>query len=162
MLTVEQQKNLYGEILDSKLINKPRKKEYMNESGIPKFGKMFSDHSDSNGFDIRHDKEDIVPKPEEIFVRFGNDNGYFLTTLDSSYEQLSMPYELDTVPFHVYKVNPLYNGNEKISFEKGIVAPDFEQSGGGIQFFTGTKSVFYLIKIKFLLEITSDEYFKIR
>lgn len=152
--------NIYGKKLseDPKKLNIIRKPEYKDENGTIKFGKEYSKDADKNGFDVKFEKKEKKLISGEIYARFGSEAGRYLTLPGIPYQNLSMPYLVETVPFHIYQVNPDYKGTDKFVTE-GIVASDFEQPGGGIQYYTGKHDrVLELLQDEILIEIPATEY----
>lgn len=91
-------------------------------------------HADKDGFDLRNietnNKHTIeVELPfGTIIIRYGNKAGRFSAPKGTRYEELSLPYQKDTVEYNEYKVIA-----DKIKVgcivEKGIVAPGFGSEG---------------------------------
>ena len=97
----------------------------------------FAQYSDENGFDIRngvrgiYKKKIILPKGTEIF-RYGMPGGRYTAPMGEVYEDLSLPYLKETMPYHEYIVT------ERLRVicivERGVVAPNFNSTGGAIQY----------------------------
>lgn len=119
-----------------------RKPEYVSDPGNlksnPRFGQEFAIHADSQGFDITHRfpngqyKQTIELKPGTILLRYGSLYGSYTAPDRTPFEQLSLPYEQDSCQFHRIMVNRKIT--VQIIVDEGVVAPDFEQPGGGIQY----------------------------
>ncbi|MBO4988176.1 MAG: TNT domain-containing protein [Lachnospiraceae bacterium] len=151
--------NIFGEELPAEAdkLSIVRKPEYLDGNNQLKFGKEYSKDADSNGFDIKYKIKKKKLVAGEVYVRFGVEKGAYLTAPHTPYEKLSMPYILETVPFHVYQVNPKYKKRPRYVYE-GITAIDFEQPGGGIQYYIKSSSVQLLIQDEVLIEISPEEY----
>ncbi|SHJ41911.1 Protein of unknown function [Clostridium amylolyticum] len=73
-------------------------------------------------------------EPGKVIDRFGNpSNGYYLSPEGVKYEQRALAPHCEKLDYHKYKVIlPL-------DVESGIIAPWFDQPGGGIQYFTSNQ-----------------------
>lgn len=79
-----------------------------------------------------------------IIVRYGSERGSFVTDPGTSYSDLSLPYDKNSVEYHEYMVN------SDIACTKGTVAPAFGKKGGGVQYMTN-ESIGELVKSKALI-----------
>lgn len=134
-------RNDKGELISG--ITIARKNEYV--MSIDRMGKPIIDwdtyaiHSDPDGFDIT--KKDskgkyriryVLPHGTHI-IRYGHEGGSFTAPEGTRYDEISLPYIQDTCPFNEYVV--VADGLEvTCEVDKGIVAPNFETVGGGIQY----------------------------
>lgn len=98
-----------------------------------------TEYADKNGFDTRNAESNgtykislILPK-DTVIIRFGSENGKFTAPKNTRYEEVALPYTIDSVEYHEYRVaaDGLY---VQCIVEKGRVAPMFKQPGGGIQY----------------------------
>lgn len=157
----------------------------INGNRVADFHTEYAIHSDDNGFYTyaKVDESDgsvkeIVPatscypsshkykykmetKLEEgkIYKRYGPD-GQYLTECDSNYDNVSMPYIIDDVEVHYYLV---LKRTEQFLCEKGMVAPNFERSGKGIQYYMPNNTVSELLKpgddgIPYLIDVTEQVF----
>lgn len=141
------------------------KKEYgtgeYDVYGEPKINwKYLSEFADEDGFDTRclgqnnkHRTEVELPYGT-IIIRYGNEVGSFSAPKGTKYEELSLPYDKDTVEYNEYKV---IADSIKVSciVEKGIVAPGFESKGGAVQYLH-SKNIKTSIKSKLLERIDNN------
>lgn len=115
---------------------------YVDGDNIPyiKWGEP-NDACDANGFDKTYHPipgtevyvidNYILPKGT-IICRYGNPRGSFTTLKGSTYESLGLPYVKETIEYHEYEVTK--DTDVDCYVTKGIAAPKFLSSGGGVQF----------------------------
>ena len=134
---MREQYNCYGEALSDENWFLPLDEQYFDDEGFPLWNKWIQ-HGDKSGFDTRHTtpggkhiERVVLPKGKRI-IRFGLDGGSFTTDYGEKYENLSLPYKVDTVPYHEYIVT----GECEVEclVDKGIVAPGFSSRGGAVQY----------------------------
>lgn len=136
-----------------------RKPEYWkgtyDDAGRPEPDWSLCINADKQGFDLGDGKSGTphrvkveLPKHTRL-IRYGLDSGFFTAPKGTKYEELSLPYTKESVPYHEYEVvadsitvHTVYGDNgrrkkilEKCMVEKGKVAPGFDYPGGGIQYF---------------------------
>lgn len=91
---------------------------------------------DDDGFDMTrlnsdgNYKEKCIIPAGTILIRYGPPTGNYTAPVKTKYENLSLPYKQDENEFHTYIVQ------KPVVAIKGIVAPWFDQPGGGIQYYT--------------------------
>lgn len=139
--SVRLQMNDKGEVISG--IKKLRDDKYgtggMGANGEPEVNWSLLEYADEHGFDIRNLEANGNYKIEvelpcgTILIRYGNETGRFTAPQFTRYEDLSLPYQKDTVEYNEYKVTA-----EKIrlicNVVKGRVAPGFGSPGGAIQY----------------------------
>lgn len=109
-----------------------------------------TEFSDDDGFDIRNIEENgtykisyILPRGT-VIVRFGSEFGKFTAPQFTKFEEVALPYTIESVEYHEYRV--VADGLlVQCIVEKGRVAPMFDQPGGGVQY-VHSKSINSLIK----------------
>lgn len=102
---------------------------FLNEDGRVDW-KTFGVYIDDDGFDTRYDiVETTLPKDTKL-ARFGPAGGRNTTLKGTSYDEVSLPYDINTVEYHEYVVKR----DLTVYVKKGIVASDFYKAGGGVQF----------------------------
>ena len=122
------------------------------EFADPNFGKVLQngrivpdyqigDYTDCDGFDTRNIEENgkytipfMLAKGNRI-CRYGSEAGKYTTYVGSPYEQLALPWDINTVQYHEYEV--IADGLKvSLVVTKGIVGPQpkFHSRGGAIQF----------------------------
>lgn len=96
-------------------------------------------NADSNGFDVtetryngKYTREIYLPRGFRI-IRFGDPNGKFSAPYGTAYDELSLPYTIESMTYHEYVVKrrcfvKMYRVQE------GIVARNFKCRGGGTQY----------------------------
>jgi len=139
---MEQKKNCYGQLISG--VKKLKSPEY-GTGEIDMYGQpvvdwsKLSEYADKNGFDKRNIEKNgkyiiemRLPRGTEI-IRYGSEMGHFTAPVGTSYEQLALPYEKETVEYHKYRITARFLLVTCI-VEKGIVAPGFGSPGGGVQF----------------------------
>lgn len=143
------------------LLKKPEWGAYHDEADGTKWTEGFFDQlrdkslSDEYGFDTRN-KEDngIYKKPYllkkgDLICRFGTPGGSYTTEFGEKYERCGLPYQEDTVEYHVYRVV----AEEGILVYKGIVAPIFDSPGGAVQYHHAVRKIRDEIVLKRLVEV---------
>ena len=117
-----------------------RKKCYLGADNKILWRENLSVYADERGFDKRisfsngnHIRKIRLRQGTEL-VRYGANTGHFTTTWGTPYEKLSLPYFEDSMEFHKYLVIA-DNVTVECIVEEGIVAPGFDQPGGGIQYY---------------------------
>lgn len=148
-------RNKYGEIVSG--FPRLRKNKYGtgefysgdNRRPRPDY-KSWLKNADNEGFDItRTDKDGNYIIEVELpygtkLIRYGSATGRYTAPQGTNFEELSLPWDEQTCEYHEYTV--VADCIKVICIvKKGIVAPGFEQNGGGIQ---------YLHKITILQSIT--------
>lgn len=113
----------------------------LNKYGTPEINwkGCKTEYADDYGFDRRniepngkHTIAYILPK-DSIIIRFGNEWGQYTAPQHTRYEEVSLPYALESIEYHEYRV--IADGLPvQCIVEKGRVAPMFNQPGGGIQY----------------------------
>lgn len=112
-----------------------------NENGklVPNY--TVGEYTDEDGFDLRNieanglHKIDIRLAKGTRLCRYGNEAGRYTTYVGSAYEQLALPWDINSVQYHEYEV--IADGLEvELVVTKGIVGPQeaFRSSGGAVQF----------------------------
>ncbi|WP_207727378.1 TNT domain-containing protein [Clostridium vitabionis] len=71
-----------------------------------------------------------------LLWRFGNPEGKFTTKNETEYNELSLPWKIETVEFHVYIVISGHLTVQEIplSVQEGRSAAMFGRKGGGVQY----------------------------
>jgi hypothetical protein len=129
--------NFLGQIISEEEQYVPRKEEYFDESGNPKW-KEWLINSDEDGFDISKEIERgkykiriTLPANKKV-VRYGVPQGNFTADEGTDFDGLSLPYKKESLEYHEYIVT------QDIDVEcivmKGFAAPGFESNGGAIQY----------------------------
>lgn len=115
--------------------------------------------ADDDGFDKEHRELNglhrmlvELPVGTEL-LRYGSPGGSFTAPKGTSYEQLSLPYEKNSMEYNEYRVIADGVLVEICTAERGRVAPLFGEPGGGIQYFHGDNSVQNLLDAKKLERI---------
>ncbi len=116
-------------------------------------------NADEDGFDTAHREPNglhrmlvELPVGTEL-LRYGNPGGSYTAPKGTAYEQLSLPYEKNSMEYNEYRVVADGVRVEVCRAERGRVAPLFDQPGGGVQYFHGDESVQDLVKAKKLERI---------
>ena len=98
-----------------------------------------NDDVDNDGFDKHHEevaggyKQEILLPYGTLICRYGNVRGRLTTDIGSDYDKLSIPYVMESVEYHVYKV--IADGvQKKCMVQRGKVAPMFDSPGGAVQY----------------------------
>lgn len=112
-----------------------------NQYGIPivDWEGCRTEFADENGFDIRNVEENgqytipyILPR-NTVIVRFGSEWGKYTAPQNTAFEEVALPYTMESVEYHEYRV--IADGMPvKCVVQKGMVAPMFHQPGGGVQY----------------------------
>ena len=115
---------------------------YVDEHNIPHIKWGVEDATcDADGFDKtyclnncgkKYIIEDFVIPAGTIICRYGTSAGTFTTLKGADYEKLGLPYKVDTIEYHEYKVSE--DLNVTCYVDKGVVAPKFFSMGGEVQF----------------------------
>lgn len=123
----------------------------IDENGIPEvdWKGCRTKFADENGFDTRNVEENglykisyILPKGT-IIIRFGSERGKYTAPQDTRFEEVALPYKIESVEYHEYRV--IADGLPvHCIVEKGRVAPMFNQPGGGVQYLH-SKSIHSLV-----------------
>lgn len=133
--------NVYGDVInanDLELIDSSF--GYRNEKGqlIVNWDPE-SDIIDNNGFDKTNVEEngeyymDIELPKGTILIRYGRATGKMTAPYGTPYELLSLPYKIETVEYHQYRV--IADGVKvKCVVRRGKVQKMFGKCGGGIQY----------------------------
>lgn len=109
--------------------------------GIPEVDwvKCRTEYADVNGFDTRNEECNgkyiinyTIPK-NTIIIRFGSEYGRFTAPQNTRFEEVSLPYTVESLAYHEYRVIA-DSLTVKCIVDKGRVAPMFNQIGGGIQY----------------------------
>lgn len=115
--------------------------------------------ADRDGFDTDHKEQNgahrmlvELPAGTEL-LRYGSPGGSFTAPKGTDYEELSLPYEKDSMEYNEYRVIADGVYVEVCRAERGRAAPLFDQCGGGVQYFHGKKSVQNLLDEKKLERI---------
>lgn len=115
--------------------------------------------ADGEGFDKEHREPNghhrmLVELPiGTVLQRYGSPGGYFTAPKGTPYEELSLPYEKDSMEYNEYRVINRGVQVEVCRAERGRAAPLFGQPGGGIQYYHGNKSVQNLVTEELLERI---------
>lgn len=121
---------------------------YPNGDPMVNWG-LLSEFADDDGFDTRnieknkHYKIRMRLKKGIIIIRYGSETGRFTAPKGTKFDELSLPYSIDSLEYNEYKV--VSSIKVACIVEKGIVAPGFERVGGGIQFLHN-KTIIELLK----------------
>lgn len=134
------QYNCFGDDITDTLLEltEPSRLKGRDADGHPLFDWPSSPDADK-GFDKRIDMgngsyyERIVLPPGTMLCRYGSIKGNFTSDVGMPYESLSLPYVVETIPYHEFLV---ITGVEVCCrVWKGKVYPLFgEGTGGGIQY----------------------------
>lgn len=97
------------------------------------------DIADEHGFDTHNIEENgahtitcTLPKGT-VIIRFGSELGRYTAPQGTHYEEVSLPYTIESMEYHEYRV--VADGLEvRCVVQKGRVAPMFRQPGGGVQY----------------------------
>lgn len=131
---------------------------YVNELGETDIN-WSSPGADDEGFDVEHREPNghwrmLVELPVgTLLLRYGTPGGYFTAPKGTSYEELSLPYEKDSMEYNEYRVINKSLLVEVCQGERGRAAPLFDQPGGGVQYYHGKDSVAELVRRKLLERI---------
>ena len=140
-------KNYKGDIIG--IIPILRKSEYWSgendKYGRPKPNWRLLLDADNNGFDKKHLEPNetyrmkvILPKHTRL-IRYGSEIGSYTAPAGTLYEELSLPYEKESVFYHEYEVIAdsitVTSFVKKCEVERGKAAPGFDYPGGGVQYF---------------------------
>lgn len=115
--------------------------------------------ADCRGFDKEHREPNglhrmLVELPVgTVLLRYGSPGGYFTAPKGTAYEELSLPYEKDSMEYNEYRVINKSLLVEVCQAERGRAAPLFDQPGGGVQYYHGKDSVQNLLDRKLLERI---------
>lgn len=109
-----------------------------------------TEYADENGFDKRNIEKNgqytiryIIPK-NTIIVRYGSERGRYTAPDNTLFEEVALPYTIESVEYHRYRV--IANGLlVRCIVTKGRVAPMFNQPGGGVQYYHD-KSILELLR----------------
>lgn len=146
--------NFLGQIILTEEQYAPRKKEYFDDAGNPKWNEHLN-NSDEDGFDISKEIERgkykimiTLPANKKV-IRYGVPQGSYTTDEETDFERLSLPYKKESLEYHEYIVT------QEIDVEciviKGFVAPGFDYIGGAIQY-KHTEQISRLIRKGILIE----------
>lgn len=119
----------------------------------------FGPRADCRGFDKEHREPNglhrmLVELPVgTVLLRYGTPNGYFTAPKGTAYEELSLPFEKDSMEYNEYRVINKGVLVQVCRAERGRAAPLFDQPGGGIQYYHGDTSVQTLVTKKLLERI---------
>ena len=91
------------------------------------------ENADRDGFDIREDICEVILPVGTRLVRYGYETGSYTAPVGTAYEELSLPYKRESMPYHEYVVKDSCSV-QLCLVKKGIVAPGFNNKGGGVQF----------------------------
>lgn len=97
------------------------------------------DSADEHGFDCENREsndnyliEMILPKGT-VIIRYGDESGIYTAPKGTSYEELALPYEPETLEYNEYKV--LEDSMQVYCLvKKGKVAYSVDETGGGVQY----------------------------
>ena len=104
----------------------------ISEIGTIRWG-YSNEYADENGFDTRFPVDkDYILKPGEKIIRYGSPNGKFTAVYGTSYDEISLPYKVESIEYHEYIVTKAFN--VKVIVAKGIVAEDHGRKGQGTQY----------------------------
>ena len=84
----------------------------------------------------------IILKKGDIICRYGAPTGKNTTAPKCSYEELSLPYDVNTISYHEYALMT------DIVVTEGVVYPWFGRKGGGIQYHHKNKITYELMEEK--------------
>ena len=108
-------------------------------------GKMiinwYGPRADCRGFDKEHREPNglhrmLVELPVgTMLLRYGTPGGYYTAPKGTAYEELSLPFEKDSMEYNEYRVINRSLTVEVCQCERGRAAPLFDQPGGGIQYY---------------------------
>jgi len=111
--------------------------------------------NEKDGFNLLFKIEDITLDSGTLLIRYGEEEyGHYTAPIYTPFEKLSMPWDPETIEYHVYEVM----SPTKVSIlkywevKKGIAAPGFDMPGGGIQY-RHEKFIIELLKEAVLTEV---------
>ena len=98
-----------------------------------------TEFADDYGFDKRNVEANgryvisyTLPK-DTIIIRYGSERGQYTAPRNTRFEEVSLPYTVESVEYHEYRV--VADGlRVECIVDKGKVAPMFCQPGGGVQY----------------------------
>ena len=155
----------------------PRDIEFLNEYGLIRYSELAPNDGYVKGTKLSLKDGIELPKKGSLIDRYGSTDGRYPSPIIDgkpyAYEQRSLPFVEDSRQYHVYEVqfdsvleainhitdkklkNIYLKRYErcKFLFRKGIIAPAFNQVGGGIQYEFEFK-VSDLLKMKYLREVS--------
>lgn len=118
-----------------------------------------TEFADEQGFDTQHKEENgkhrmlvKLPKGTEL-IRYGSPGGSYTAPKGTTFEELSLPHEKDSLEYNEYRVIADDVVVQLFWVERGKVAPMFEQPGGGVQYYHGDECVQDLLDEKKLERI---------
>lgn len=113
----------------------------MDKYGIPiiDWPRFTAEHADNCGFDKRNIEANgqytisyVLPK-DTVIIRFGSEHGQYTAPQNTRFEEVSLPYTIESVEYHEYRV--IADGlHVQCIVDKGKAAPMFHQPGGGVQY----------------------------
>lgn len=88
----------------------------------------YAKNSDENGFDTNNPIETVTLPAGTVVARYGSGRGHYASDQGTEYGALSLPYEKSSLEYHEYVTTC------PITCQKGVVAENFGQKGGGTQY----------------------------
>ena len=146
-------RNYYGQIISKPFqLASPDFGTGMVTNGIPvvDWSGHRTTYADEHGFDKPNIEKNgqytiqyTLPKGTKI-VRYGAERGHYSAPENTRFEEVALPYTIESVEYHEYRV--IAKGlRVRCIVEKGKVAPMFNQPGGGVQYLHNT-SILELIR----------------
>ena len=127
--------NFMGNLLMPETMFRYADKRFVNGEGQTDWNR-FAISSDGKGFDIRQEIiPDYVLKAGKVICRYGSASGAYTCPEGTPYEEISLPYMKESVPYHEYEV--MKDISVQCVVTKGVAAPNFFCSGGGTQYLHG-------------------------
>ena len=112
-----------------------------DEDGNPIVDWSQLQNADKDGFDITNEEDNgnyiikdyALPSGTKI-IRYGEEYGRYTAPKGTDYNNLSLPYVKETVPYYEYEVVERLRVQVKCVVDRGRVAPGFDSPGGAVQF----------------------------
>lgn len=135
--------NYYGKVIVSpyQLASPDFGTGEFDEYGKPKIDwpRYTTEYADKYGFDKRNIEANgkytipyVLPKGT-VIIRFGSEFGQYTAPQNTRFEEVSLPYTIESIEYHEYRV--IADGlRVECIVDKGKVAPMFHQPGGGVQY----------------------------
>lgn len=135
--------NYYGQVITNpyQLASPDFGTGELDKYGFPEidFPRCTTEYADRYGFDKRNIEANghytisyVLPK-DTVIIRFGSEHGQYTAPQNTSFEEVSLPYTIESLEYHEYRV--IADGlRVECIVEKGKVAPMFRQPGGGVQY----------------------------
>ncbi|MCF0259360.1 MAG: TNT domain-containing protein [Erysipelotrichaceae bacterium] len=156
-------RNSKGEIIT--VPNQYRKKKFYHKSSITggrpvtewdQFAKDSTSqatHKQYSGFHLKTKFPNGLPyqtkvlQPGDLIIRYGFPGGNYTAPYKTRFEELSLPYKEESMPYNIYEVqHPVL---VDLIVQEGKAAPNFEHPGLGIQYYHD-QSIITLLREKAL------------